>query len=99
MKTASRARMLACLAGLGLALSSLTGCQTWVGGMTLPSGRYLEHYPQYFPEDPDFPLSRELATQEAQAGLLNLNADLPPGGGLPAAPLGGPVPGVVPPGQ
>ena len=26
---------LRCLAGLGLALSTLSGCQTWVGGMTL----------------------------------------------------------------
>jgi hypothetical protein len=31
------------------------------GGMTLPSGRYLEHQPQYFPADPVFPLPRELA--------------------------------------
>jgi hypothetical protein len=55
---------LAGIAGMGLALSLLTGCQTWFGGMTLPSGRYLEHPPQYFPEDPDFPLSKELASQE-----------------------------------
>ena len=27
-------------AGLGLALTSLTGCQTWMGGMTLPSPWY-----------------------------------------------------------
>ena len=40
------------LAGAALALAGLTGCQTWFGGMTLPSGRYLEHYPQYFPPDP-----------------------------------------------
>jgi hypothetical protein len=29
-------------------------------GMTPPSGRYLQHYPQYFPPDPAFPLQREL---------------------------------------
>jgi hypothetical protein len=54
------------LAGLGLSLVVSTGCQTWVGGMTLPSPHYLEHPPQYFPPDPDFPLQRELNTQLAQ---------------------------------
>jgi hypothetical protein len=54
-----------CLAGLGLALTALTGCQTNIAGMTLPSGRYLEHPPQFIPESPPFPLSRELANQEA----------------------------------
>jgi hypothetical protein len=54
------------LAGLGLGLAGLTGCQTWVGGMTLPSGHYLEHRPQYFPPDPDYPLQRELSTQLMQ---------------------------------
>ncbi len=33
-------------------------------GMTLPTPRYLEHYPQYFAPDPAFPLPRELAKQE-----------------------------------
>ena len=42
-------------AGLGLALLALGGCQTWVAGMTLPSGRYLEHPPQYIPPSPPFP--------------------------------------------
>ena len=37
------------------------------GGVTLPSGRYLEHFPQYFPPDPAFPLPRELASQEVEA--------------------------------
>jgi hypothetical protein len=48
----------------GLALTALSGCQTWTSGMTLPSGHYLEHPPQYFPPSPPFPLSRELASQE-----------------------------------
>ena len=55
------------LAGLGLALLTLSGCQTWFAGMTLPSGHYLEHPPQYIPPSPPFPLSRELAGQEASA--------------------------------
>src|SRR5947199_7014871 len=71
---------LACLC-LGLMLTS--GCQTWTGGMTLPSGHYLEHPPQYFPPDPDFPLQRELNTQLSQAAAAT--AANPPG-------LAGPLP-------
>lgn len=84
-------------AGLGLALLALSGCQTWVAGMTLPSGRYLQHPPQYIPPSPPFPLSRELASQEAAAAAAlpggavgALPQPLPPAG--PAAPAP-PVPG------
>lgn len=52
-----------CLVSVG---TGLTGCQTQLAGMTLPSGHYLKHRPQYFPPDPSFPLSRELATMQAQ---------------------------------
>ena len=73
---------------LGLALSCATGCQTVMGGMTLPSGRYLEHYPQYFAPDPAFPLPRELASQEDPEGAARR------GGGGAVAPVapGQPVP-------
>jgi hypothetical protein len=40
-------------------LAAGTGCQTYTGGMTLPSPRYLQHPPQYYPADPPFPLQRE----------------------------------------
>lgn len=33
----------------------------------LPSPRYLQHPPQYFPPSPEFPLARELASQERSA--------------------------------
>ncbi|HYH63784.1 MAG TPA: hypothetical protein VD866_03705 [Urbifossiella sp.] len=91
-------RWLACVAaatGLGQA-----GCQTWVGGMTLPSPRYLEHYPQYFPSEPAFPLPRELATMTDPDGSAR-------GGGAaagnpalvpPAAPVPAGPGGLVPPG-
>jgi hypothetical protein len=46
-------------AALGLAVPAVSGCQTYYGGMTLPSGQYLKHSPQYFPPDPTFPLQRE----------------------------------------
>lgn len=37
-----------------------------VSGMTLPSPRYLQHHPQYFPPNPAFPLPRELQAMECQ---------------------------------
>lgn len=91
MQTIRRARLLG-LAIMGLSVGMSTGCQTWMGGMTLPSPHYLEgHWPQYFPAEPDFPLTRELAYQEETAGLLN-----PRDRAVPKGPA--PVPGVAPPG-
>jgi hypothetical protein len=90
------------LAGSGLAVLVLSGCQTWTGGMTLPSPRYLEHPPQYIPPSPPFPLTRELAGQEATAAAaasgvpgpaVPLPAPVPPGG--PGG--GGGPPGILPP--
>jgi hypothetical protein len=80
----------ACLAGLFLGFTALTGCQTWVAGMTLPSGWYLQHPPQYFPPSPPFPLSRELARQEDIAAA-------PGPAGLPVGPLPAQVPGQLQP--
>jgi hypothetical protein len=75
-----------CLGGVGLTLALLSGCQTNIAGMTLPSGFYLEHPPQYIPQSPRFPLSRELSRQEEIA-----NAPGP--GGPPLQPLPPVVPG------
>src|SRR5947209_12699758 len=82
------------LAGLGLVLGTATGCQTNVAGMTLPSGHYLQHPPQYFAPSPAFPLQRELAAMEAAAvpaGAAVGAAPLPP-----PAPVPPPVPAAVP---
>lgn len=76
------------ICGLGLAFLALCGCQTWMAGMTLPSPRYLQHPPQYFPPSPPFPLPRELASQEAAAAAPAV------GGAAPGAPLPAPVPPV-----
>src|SRR3954447_7377646 len=75
-----------CAAGLGMAVSVVTGCQTYhiSAGLTLPSGHYLEHPPQYFPPDPDFPLQRELNTQLSQAAAAA--AANPPGRAGPLPP-------------
>jgi hypothetical protein len=70
MKTTRWCKRLAA-AACGLAFLGLTGCQTWVAGMTLPSPYYLDHKPQYFRPDPDFPLSKELATMQGQAALID----------------------------
>jgi hypothetical protein len=92
MHTFRRARLLA-LSAFGLTVGLSAGCQTWIGGMTLPSPHYLEnHHPQYFPEEPQFPLPRELAYQEEAAGLLNPQDraagrnPAPVPGGAPAVP-------------
>ena len=95
MQMIRRAKLLG-LATVGLSVGMLTGCQTWMGGMTLPSPHYLEHHnPQYFPAEPQFPLPRELAYQEEAAGLLNPRDVAAPVGAAPVpavAPGGAPVP-------
>jgi hypothetical protein len=52
------------LAALALAFAS--GCQGWnpETGMTLPSGHYLAHPPQYFPPSEPYPLPKELRSLE-----------------------------------
>lgn len=89
MKTLRRWQYLGTV-GFGLALAGLTGCQTWVpeAGVTLPSGHYLQHPPQYIPPSPPYPLPRELASMEAANAAAN-----PPGGPAPAVPVP-PVPGL-----
>ncbi len=90
MKRIRQWQALAGVAGLGLILGTLSGCQTWVAGMTLPSGRYLEHPPQYFPPSPPFPLPRELAYQQAIAAQVPgavAPAPLPPPVVAPVVPV------------
>ncbi|MBA4063692.1 MAG: hypothetical protein C0501_08265 [Isosphaera sp.] len=91
------------LAGAALAACGLAGCQTWFGGLTLPSGRYLDrHYPQYFSPDPDFPLPRELASLEdpegaaVRAGGVGgiVPAPVAPAPPVPAGPGGAGGPGM-----
>ena len=83
MKTTRAWRCLA-IAAFGVILAGLTGCQTWVAGMTLPSGYYLQHKPQYFRPDPDFPLEKELATMQGQNNLIDGGGKaIEAGGGQP----------------
>lgn len=55
-------------AALGL-VTLASGCQTWVpeAALTLPTGHYLRHAPQYIPPSPPYPLPRELSTLEEAA--------------------------------
>jgi len=76
-----------CLAGVGLALSLLSGCQTNVAGMTLPSPWYLQHPPQYIAPSPFYPFTKELARQEEVAAAPI------PGDGGPIRQLPQPLPG------
>jgi hypothetical protein len=103
--TTTRRWQYACAAGLGLGLTAVTGCQTHIisSGMTLPSSHYLEHRPQYFPPDPDYPLQRELNTQLNQAAAAaaanppGVAGPLPPPAAVPAGPGPRPeAPGAMP---
>jgi hypothetical protein len=54
------------LLGLGaLFAMGVTGCQTDIGGQSLPSPYYMQDDVQYFPPGPQFKLSREAAAQKA----------------------------------
>ena len=88
-----------CLAFVVACVSMLSGCQTYMAGLTLPTPHYLKHYPNYFAPDPDFPLQRERDSMVDPTGEIRRGAvpgALP--GGLPQAPgaVAAPVPVVVP---
>jgi hypothetical protein len=52
------------LVGCGLLASTSIGCQSTVGGQTLPSAYYLRDDLQYFPAGPEFKLSRQVQAIE-----------------------------------
>lgn len=45
----------------------LTGCQTSIGGQTLPSPDYLTDDVQYFPAGPEFKLTNQVQAAQKQA--------------------------------
>lgn len=80
------------------------GCQTNIAGSTLPSPHYLKHYPNYFTEDPPFPLQRERdsmidPTGEIRRGLVPAASGALPQPSYVPAPMpaasapGAPMPG------
>jgi len=51
-----------------VAACSTTGCQSSIGGQTLPSAYYMNDDIQYFPRGPEFKLQNEAAAlKEARA--------------------------------
>ncbi len=52
------------VAGCAVLCSASVGCQTTVGGQTLPSPNYLRDDLSYFPPGPEFKLSRQVQAME-----------------------------------
>lgn len=63
MRKPSRISLVAALAA-GILPAALTGCQTTVGGQTLPSPRYLRDDVSYYPAGPEFILSNQVRAIE-----------------------------------
>jgi hypothetical protein len=64
MTTKTRLRLTICGLGIAACLGA-TGCQTSIGGQTLPSPYYIDDDVQYFPPGTEFKLSREAAAMKA----------------------------------
>lgn len=79
------------LLGALLASAAASGCQTTIGGQTLPSANYLRDDVQFFPAGPEFKLHREVrAHEEWRAQQAGAEMGLPPG--PPPAPMPPPMP-------
>ncbi len=71
----ARKLALAALSVFGLCFT-LTGCQTTVGGQTLPSAYYLKDDVQYFPTGPEFKLSNTVqAIEQYKLDQSGFNAE------------------------
>lgn len=68
VKTLSfRAGKLLTLTALLASTALLTGCQTTIGGQTLPSPDYLTDDVQFFPAGPEFRLTNQVEASRKQA--------------------------------
>src|SRR4051794_16406468 len=88
-----KTRVVATLSWLGCLMAAGVGCQTWVGGMTLPSPDYLRDKPDYIAPAPLYKPSRELSSM--QRAMDEANPDV---NRFPARPPLPVVPTPVPPG-
>jgi len=66
------------LVAVGLSISSaFSGCQTTIGGQTLPSAHYLKDDVQFFPAGPEFLLPEQVRVlEEYKAQRADLAGDL-----------------------
>jgi outer membrane murein-binding lipoprotein Lpp len=56
--------------------SALTGCQTTIGGQTMPSADYLADDVQFFPAGPEFPLTNQVeASRKQEAAAKAIDQD------------------------
>ncbi len=92
MKLQKLARASVALLGTACLSTALTGCQTTVGGQTLPSAYFLIDDVQYFPGGPEYILSNTVRAQENykldQAGFQADFGGADDGFGLNAGPGG-----------
>jgi hypothetical protein len=66
------------LAGL-LGIATISGCQTTIGGQTLPSATYLRDDIQFYPAGSEFKLSNtQRAIEEYNASRAGLDAQFGP---------------------
>ena len=77
------------LVGCSLLSTVGAGCQSTVGGQTLPSAYYLRDDVQYFPPGPEFRLSRQVEALEEYK--LRQQGAIEPVGGPPPANEPGPA--------
>lgn len=68
-------RTVVTLSIVGSLLGMSAGCQTWVGGMTLPSPDYLKDKPDYIQPAPLYKHSKELASMERAMAEANPDAN------------------------
>ncbi len=61
MASAARKRILLPIVAAIASSALLTGCQTSIGGQTLPSATYLDDDVQYFVAGPEFKLTNQVA--------------------------------------
>jgi hypothetical protein len=82
MKRQRLQRLLAAFLGAGFVAGTLTGCQTTVGGQTLPSAYFLQDDVQYFPAGPEFLLSNTVrAMEQYKLDQEGFESNFGPGGG------------------
>jgi hypothetical protein len=68
VKTLSfRAGQLLTLSAMLASTAILTGCQTTIGGQTLPSPDYLSDDVQFYPAGPEFRLTNQVEASRKQA--------------------------------